>query len=364
LLAAAICLSGTASAQQNGYVNGIFGIYSFDPVTGAVVASFSGDGTASPFAVSANATSLYTAGSLESGKVGVIYVVSGTSGQVTGSVAVPEYQANSIALTSDGTKAFVPTQFGVSVIDTTTLAVIGTIAQSQGGAIDVALSPDDSTLYMSVNCASMCGPKGSCPVNMGVCAFSAATLALEWEVAGVSGLLSVSSDGTSLYAADVLVGGKPVYPLNAINAATHAVTNLDVSNLKDGTPVRIATDPASHYAVVVEQGSYSGDAYLPASAYLLNTATNKFVQTLFASAPGNMVLTNTAGAVAFAPNGKSVWMLLTCYTPGSIPNCSDQSGAVYLAGFSLPSGEQISFQKLGGEYATQSEDRQSIAFPQ
>jgi hypothetical protein len=136
---------------------------------------------------------------------------------------------------------------------------------------------------------------------------------------------------------------------------------LDVAG--DGNqPVRIITDPASNYAVVVEENS-SGGYPLPASAYLLNTSTNKFVQVLFSSAPGGMAIINSVGAAAFAPNGKSVWMLLSCGFGVFVPNCSDDSGQIYLAGFSIPSGAVISYQAVPGQFSDYSEYVQSVAFP-
>jgi hypothetical protein len=81
---------------------------------------------------------------------------------------------------------------------------------------------------------------------------------------------------------------------------------------------------------------------LPAAAYILNTETNEFVGTLFSSAPEGMVLTNADGSAAFPASGEAVWMLLSCMNPGSIPNCSDQTGAGHLVGFTFPSGAVIS----------------------
>lgn len=72
---------------------------------------------------------------------------------------------------------------------------------------------------------------------------------------------------------------------------------------------------------------------------------------------------SSVGAAAFAPNGKSVWMLLSCGFGVFVPNCSDDSGQIYLAGFSIPSGAVISYQAVPGQFSDYSEYVQSVAFP-
>jgi len=345
-------LMNAAQAQENGYVNGSGTLFSFSPSTGAIVGSSTVTATAEPLAVAGNDSRLYLIG------FGSLYSVVGKTGEVAGYLPISGLEPRSVALTKDGTTAYVATSGGVSVIDTATFSIVGSIAQI-GPAYDVALSPDDSTLYMSVDCSDACPPPSICKVEIGVCAFNRSTLALKWQVKNIGGLLSVSNDGSYVYVAAPESYGKPGYPLNAINTSTQAVTNLGVSEEKDMEPLRIITDPASTYAVVFEQSAYTG-VETPASAYLLNTFTNKFVGTLFSTAPGGMAVTNSASAAAFAPDGKSVWMLLSCRA-ATMPNCSDESQQIYLAGFSLPSGAAISYQALPGEVAGNSD--QSLAFP-
>jgi YVTN family beta-propeller protein len=357
-LCALATFPGAAHAQQNGYINGSITLFSFNPGSGAIVNSFYGAGSAEPFAVEQDDATILTLGPFD---YGLVNEVSGRTGQLEGSVAVYALGWNGLALSPDGTKAYVTTHSGVDVIDTATLSVGASIAQNFD-ASDVALSPDGSTLYVAMYCADACEAPISCPVLIGICAFNTDSLALEWYVKNVAGLLSVSDDGSMLYSAGFVFGNSPAYPLNAINTSTRAVTNLEVPAGKAGNqPVRIITDPASHYAVVIEQPS-TNSYPMAASAYLLNTSTNKFVQTLFSSAPGGMAIINSAGAAAFAPNGKSVWMLLSCGV-NAVPNCSDESGQIYLAGFSIPSGAVISYQAVPGQFWDNADYKQSIAFP-
>ena len=303
--AAALLSIGIADAQENGYINGVYSLFSFNPSTGSKLSTFSGAGTSEPFAVASDDVTLYLPSYNDTAET--LSTVSGQNGQTEDAVVVEPQVYNGVALTKDGSTAYVTTKAGVSAVNTDTLAVRAVISQG-GPGYDVALSPDDSTLYMSVDCPIACSPPMACPLTYGVCAFSTGTFALEWKVNNVSGLLSVSNDGSSLYIAGI-GGGKPLYPLNAISTSTRAVTNLEVSSVKDQSPVRIVTDPASHYAIVIEQNLAFPVA---ASAYLLNTSNNKFFETLFMSAPGGMVVPSLASGAVFAPDGKSVWMLLSC----------------------------------------------------
>jgi len=357
--ALAVFCVGMADAQENGYINGVYSLFSFNPSTGAILNSYSGAGTSEPFAVATDDVTLYLP--YYGAPAEALLTVSGQTGKTEGYVGVGPLVYNGVALTKDGLTAYVTTREGVSVIDTATFTVTGSIPQV-GPAFDVALSPDDSTLYISINCPDACPPPGACPLKIGVCALNAATLAFEWQVKNVTGLLSVSNDGTSLYLAGSIITGKPAYPLNAINTTTQAVTNLDVYFERAFPPIRIITDPASHYAVVILQ-SLSTGTQTAASAYLLNTSNNKFVETLFTAAPGGMALASPASGVAFAPDGKSVWMLLSCGM-NRVPNCADESGQIYLAGFSLPSGALISDQPVPGEFWGENDGNvDSVAFP-
>jgi hypothetical protein len=358
LLATALFLTpALLPAQQNGYVNGSIGLFSFNPTTGAIVTSPTSGGTAVPFAVASDDVTLYVPFLDES-----VYLnkVSGTTGETLGSVTLPAQPFPTLAVTQNGATAFALTGFGVSVVDTASLTITNTLALG-GCPAGMALSPDDSTLYVSVY-STHCSPQQACPEVIGVCAFNTSTWALEWSVPNVYGLLSVSYDGSVLYAAATTLG-RPQYPLSAINTATQAVTNLDVKS-EGASAFRVATSPVSSYAVVVEEAEANEQGVMPpASAYLLNTATNKFIGTVFTSAPGGTIVPNKAAGVAIAPDGRSVWMLLACGPAVPVEGCVNDNNELYLAGFSLPSMQQIAFEPLQGQYAEYPYE-QSIAFPQ
>jgi DNA-binding beta-propeller fold protein YncE len=356
LLAALLLVPAVAPAQQNGYVNGSLGLFSFNPTTGAIVTSTTTGGTAQPFAVASDDATLYLPSLFLFPDV--MSKVEGATGETLGSVPLG---VTAIALTQNGATAFAMTGGGqggaVSVIDTASLTITNTV--DVGCPADIALSPDGATLYVSV--ANKQCPPQACPEVIGVCAFNASTWALEWSVPNVFGLLSVSYDGSMLYVAGSLVN----YPINVINTATHAVTNLEVKGENGWPAVRVATSPVSSYAVVVEEGAENEQGVtLPASAYLLNTATNKFVGTVFTSAPGGTVVPNKAGGAAIAPDGRSVWMLLACGPAAPVEGCVSDNNQLFLAGFSLPSMQQIAFEPLQGQFISTSEIEQSIAFPQ
>jgi hypothetical protein len=117
----------------------------------------------------------------------------------------------------------------------------------------------------------------------------------------------------------------------------------------------IAVDPFEHWAVVFADYETNPDDL---GAYILNTSTNQFAARLFGPAPGNTTQASASPNrfAAFAPDGKSIWMLLTC---GSYPqpDCITPGGAkVVLTGVAIPSGQVISQTPVP-------DDSADIAFP-
>jgi hypothetical protein len=223
---------------------------------------------------------------------------------------------------------------------------------------DIALSPDNSKVYVSVSCegsGNACLTSTNiCPLAKGVCILDAGTLSLKGQVQSVNGLLAASEDGGSLY---VTQGTQSGYGrLYTVNTQTLAVSER--KGLQGQTNGAVIIDPVSHYGVVLQNNAQSST-----TGYLLNTSTNQIVAELFANAPGGAEAGGSAqnesvhpsNIAAFSADGKSFWMLLQCSGP---PSCTTPDNSIVaLAGISIPSGALI------GEVAVP-QDSSSIAFPQ
>ena len=137
-------------------------------------------------------------------------VVNGLNGQLVSSLPL-EYAMEKVVLTSQGGTAFAMgfSEGGapdkVFAIDLATLKVTATLTMPPIPYIeDIALSPDDTTLFVSLNCFGTCtNTQGDCPLTSGICSFSTSTLALKATakpgILEVNGYLSVSQDSKTLY---------------------------------------------------------------------------------------------------------------------------------------------------------------------
>ena len=324
---------GICGAQTLGYVQGA-DVYGFNPSTGAIVTTVPGIENVAPFAVAPDDVTLYLPTGLNA-----LDVVSGQTGQTIGVIDV-SIGSNGVVLTKDGSTAYTWSAFapmipgGLAIVNTSTLSVTSVVTTA-GIVNDVALSPDDSTLYVSVHCggADCKSTNGNCPVAKGICAFDRSTLALKWTVPNVNGAMAASLDGASLY-----VTNQPDAAINSVyvvNTATQAVSRFGVFQ---GTQIsRVAIDPVSHYGVFVDNASQAPQS--TETAFLLNTSTNQLVEKLFSNAPGYGTVVSPGSGPVFAPDGKSLWMLLSC--SDQVPQCTLPSG-VTLVGISFPSGALIS----------------------
>jgi hypothetical protein len=358
LTLAAACVCG---AQTIGYVEGTSSLTSFNVSTGAVVNSFASGGAGTAFAVAGNDVTLYIT-TAPINDAGVLNVVSGQSGETLDTLSLG-LLAPKVVLSSDGSKAYInaagETTYGgpgqVIVVETATLAVSGSLTMRFGQPIqDIALSPDNTTLYVAVTCTNSfpnCnGTSGACPLASGLCIFNASTLALEGTVEKLTGYLAVSQDNRSLYVTEYRA---TLSGLHIMNTSTLSVTTR---NLPAEPNQAAVVNPAAGYAVVfIPESSQSST-----TAYILNTSTNKFVGELFVNGPygaqvgANVALVPVAFA-AFAPDGKSLWMIMSC--EGVLPSCTLPSQRS-LVGVSFPSGALI------GTATALPNDATSIAFPQ
>ncbi len=371
-LATFFLCAGVSKAQTLGYVTGgdegegfLNGsLTSFNATTGGVVSSFTHNvGAGTPFAVGTDDSTLYIpalAQTLTPPDSGTLYVVSGQTGQLLNSVALPE-DARKTLLSNDGSTVYVMTSTPgrsslVQVLDTATLATTGTISfGSQFGLTDIALSPDNSTLYVAFGCASVCRtpPPNGCTATSGICIFNASTLAFEDAVAQLAGDMAVSQDGKSLY----VVHGTASHAVYVVNTSTLAVSAIQVS-LNYAIEAPVAISPTGNYGLIF----VGPNAEMSTTAFILDTTTNTITNPLFGNAPGGAFVVpvystaSQGNSVAFTPKGKSVWMLLECY-PGAT-NCTIPGGtgrAVF--GIQMGPGAAVIAE------TSVPQDAQTIAFP-
>ena len=352
LLPALVLLGGLCHAQTTGYIAGAKSLTSFDSSTGAIINAFSNGGDDTQFAVAGDDSTLYIpTNSLTSG-TGTLNVVSGASGQLLNSVALP-LGATKAILSSGGSTLYVlcpqSNRGFIYVIDVATLSITGTITFPEGTSpFDIALSPRSTTLYVAVEGSVN---KGEGCYLQGICVFDAVTLALTGHVERLFGYLGVSNDGNSLYVGNSIPGNPG--RVRVVDTSTLAISAVPVNNPIFNGPI---ISPLGHWAVL------AGETQTPsAMAYLVNTSTNKPVAEFLSSFPGNAgpaaVGDEVDGSAAFAPDGKSVWMLLSCVGFISPPSCSTvDNAAVELVGFLFPSGEVISTTPVSSDAGT-------IAFP-
>ena len=223
------------TAQITGYINGTQSLTSFDAETGALVNSFSTGGTGQAFTVALNDTTLYLPAGAGAVPGRAFDVVNGLNGQLVSSLPLG-YAMEKVVLTSQGGTAFAMgfSEGGapdkVFAIDLATLKVTATLTMPPIPFIeDIALSPDDTTLFVSLNCSGTCtNTQGDCPLTKGICSFSTSTLALKATAKPgyleVNGYLSVSQDSKTLYVSGPefnLVDSSTLLPIYKAGSISH-----------------------------------------------------------------------------------------------------------------------------------------------
>ena len=360
----ALLLPALCSAQYTGYINGASSLTSFNWSNAELINTFSSGGTGNPFAVAANDATLYLPARYTASPGRAFDVVNGQNAQLLDSIPLG-YSAMKAVLTSRGGTAFVVgyynqgvgggpgyTPYKIFAIDLATLKITATLLMPLPDSIyDIALSPDDTTLFVSVGCTGgACGSTdGACPLVHGICSFDASTLALKATVEKTGngypavGYLAVSQDSKSLYV------NTEIQEFYILNASTLGPVYKNPVNFPYSPSGPALVSPVGHYAVVLTSNAQNGT-----SAYTLDTATNRIVSEFFVSAPLDGGLASVPAGAAFAPSGNSFWMLLGCTTP---PACSGfgPTGGV-AEGVAFPSGQLI------GTVSVPT-DSVSIAFP-
>ena len=164
-----------------------------------------------------------------------VYAIDLATRTVVGALATGA-TANGLAISADGTKLYVSTRAGGSVMEVNTATMTTLRTFTPGGTTQgVILSPDGSEMYV-VN------EQGT------LYAYNLGTGALAWTLyLNGSGFgVALSPDGTKLYVTVMSSG-----TVQVVNRATHAISR---SYFVEGTPRRIGTTSDGTVIVANEQG--------------------------------------------------------------------------------------------------------------
>ncbi|HEX3932027.1 MAG TPA: hypothetical protein VHW64_15090 [Nocardioides sp.] len=202
-----------------------------------------------------------------------VFVVDTATGSTVANVPVASYPS-AVAVSADGLKAYVAEDSGVQVIDATQEAVVDTIALPGNGsiseAVDVALSPDGTRLYV---------------VDLG----QGELFVLDTATDQVTATITVGSDPTSVVATStqVYVANSGDDTVSVVDPASNTVTSTFDAG---GEPTGLALVPAAGRLYVADN---VGDV-----VSVFDTSTNSLITTV--AAPG-------AYQLAVSPDGGRVY---------------------------------------------------------
>lgn len=349
LAAAAIVLfNHAAGAQVLGYASSQGTIQVFDPAAVAVVNVLPVGEDPSISAISSDGGTLYLPDNFSGGH-GTLDLISTQTGvtmaQVSGFYALPR----KAVLSQDGKRVYVlcneDGEYGsVAVVNLAALKVTFLIKVGAAVPMDIALSPNGGTLFVSTMSASGqanragaadgmpksdAGTSASCPQASGICAFNASTFALTGQAPNVNGYLSVSQNGRWLYAAAGYTGFTST-PLFVVNTSTFVASKAPIPQ---GFPVsEVLVSPVGNSAIILSSTTAG------VAGYVLNTTTNEITGT-FPTPPNTGAAAFLYGFSAFTPDGSSVWTLSAC--AGNPAGCDSLNSPVTLTGQSFPGGSVI-----------------------
>ena len=333
--------SSPAEAQVAGYVTGLVGIEAFSASSGVVLNTFYPGDISGTIAASSNGAMLYSGAITGSGTLSTLFVLSSSTGEIVSQIPGLYSTPRKTILDVTGTYAFVlctgtPGKNSVTVVNLEKQKAVGYVHVGGGSPVDIAMSPNGSKLFVSVQPTSgiggdleeeiaafsapatqgvySCKPEGNSP---SVCIFNTGPFGFANTVSGVAGDIAVSQDGTWLYAWNP---GENTY-LTAVNTESLAVSKISLP--KNNYVYGLAVAPSGDKAVVLAVDGLS------TSFLMLDTQTNA----LAGSFSGTALLAPAFGSnvVAFSPGGDSLWSLGECQVSCSL-----------LVGQSFPSGNLIS----------------------
>jgi hypothetical protein len=325
-----------AKAQATGYVTGFAGIQPFDSTSAKLLGYLHVIDVAGVAAVSADGSTLYVP--LEKGNPILLGTFS-TSGELIAKIRGVGYSLirTKVVLSPDGGTAYVmcdDLDIGPSLVGIVNLAsqlVVGYIYADGGALADIAVSPNGKQLFVSV----APGPLGAsarfsrplttlpvydCQGENTICAFSTSTFALQNQITGLYGNLSVSQDGSSLY----VVTTSNQLALYAVNTSTFRQSAISLSGF---FPRVLVIAPSGNQAVAVGATTTSTFAEM-----LLDTQTNTMVGALQTPpTPAGTEAGTGSNISTFSPDGSSLWTVL----------CTGENCTQMIVGQSFPSGNLI-----------------------
>ena len=222
--------------------------------------------------------------------------------------------AGSVAITPDGSKAYVIDQDGdVTVLATSDLSVITTIPQSSFGnffPLVIALSPDRAEGYVSTR-----------DTKVFVINTDTNTVTSSYDLpSGVaSSQIAVTPNGSEIYVGDD--GSNQIFYITLSDGNVHAITGMSATTVTAG--IAIAPDGTAVYAV---QASKPGDSVLTK----INTSTHSVVAEF--TIPSQMY---SPALIAITPDGTTV-----CITDGGLK----QQGGQYVAFIDTATGSSSTLQ--------------------
>jgi YVTN family beta-propeller protein len=228
--------------------------------------------TLTPFAYVANANG---------GEAGAISVINTSTDAVTANVPAP-YDPQAVAITPNGKLAYVANTLDniVTVIDTATNSVVKTITIEGTFISDVAVSPDGTRVYATVQLISEHNPS--------VVVINTATN----EVVGIieveicPGGVAASPDGARLYVANACSES-----ISVIETATDEV--IDTVTVGEG-PWGVAVTPDSQFVYVTNQTS--------GTISVIEAATDTVVKTVTVGESPSSVAVTPDGSAAYVTN--------------------------------------------------------------
>ncbi|MDT5013318.1 MAG: hypothetical protein QOH57_4935 [Mycobacterium sp.] len=252
-----------------------------------------------PMGVAVSSSRIYVANSATNS----VSVIDRSTGSVAATIAVVG-TPTAIALSADGTRAYVAGNNAVSVINTATNTVVGQASTKGGQSFGLALSPDGQRLYVSNtfnNTVSVLDTSKATPTLM-------ATVAVGVTPGGIA----VSPDGTKVYVANFSSG-----TVSVISTATNAVV---------GKPIAVGANP---YGVAVSPDStrvYVGN-FGSNSVSVINAAatTPSVVSTIGVGAQPFGIALSPDGGVLYAANGADTVSVINTKTGAVIGTVSVDS---------------------------------------
>jgi YVTN family beta-propeller protein len=269
-----------------------------------------------PMGVVASASKIYVANSASN----TVSVIDRTSGAVTTINVVSTPTA--IALSSDGSRAYVAGNGAVSVINTTSNAVVSQVATQGGQSFGLAVSPNGQRVYVTNtwnNTVSVIDTSKATPA-----------LVATVQVGSTPGGITVSPDGTKVYVANF--GANTV---SVINTATNSVVGKPIA--VGANPYGLAVSPDGSRVYV---GNFSSNSVSVIDAAAATPAT---ISTIGVGALPFGIALSPDGTVLYVANGADTVSVINTKTGAVTSTVTVDSAPEYSwHGIAIsPDGRQI-----------------------